>query len=215
MQRKQATLFLCFDLSRRGCRGAKNRAKQAWIREDQKFKYSVQWCWNLAAQLSQECFIWVNSGISDPIPEQDRQIVDTVFPGGTRAKFPVVESYPIVYRRFFFVEFKSWNLRPTQWTRDGVEETSALPDLNILRFLSPVTILLESNISYRSDAHRTFSILSHAQDKSGNHRYSSSPSADFDFSHSSNISKNRSFIRIRLFYFSWKSVWNWKGEYWI
>ena len=152
MQRKQAARFLCFDLSRRECRGAKNRAKQVWIREDQKFKNSVQWCWNLAAQLSLECFIWVNSGISDPIPEQDWQIVDTVFPGGTRAKFPVVQRYPIVYRRFFFVEFKSWNLRPTQWTRDGVEETPALPDLNILRFSSQIRILLESNISCRSDA---------------------------------------------------------------
>ena len=214
MQRKQAARFLCFDLSRRECRGAKNRAKQVWIREDQKFKYSVQWCWNLAAQLSLECFIWVNSGISDPIPEQDWQIVDTVFPGGTRAKFPVVQRYPIVYRRFFFVEFKSWNLRPTQWTRDGVEETPALPDLNILRFSSQIRILLESNISCRSDAHRTFSIPSHAQDKSGNPRYSSSPRPYFDFSHSSNISWNKR-IKLHELFFFWKSVWNWKGEYWI
>ena len=112
-------------------RASLERIKISYIR------YSVQWCWNLAAQLSLECSIWVNSGISDPIPEQDWKIVDTVLPGGISAEFPVVEGYPIVNGRFLFVWLKGWNLRPTQRTRDGVEKTPAFPDLKKIFIFIP------------------------------------------------------------------------------
>lgn len=183
-----------------------------------KIEYSMQWCWNLTAQLSLECSIWgftdKNSGISDPIPEQDWQIVDTVLPARICAELPVVQSYPIIRInwRFFFIWFEGWNLRPTQWTRDGVEETPAFPDLKPIRFIILHWTLLGLNISCRSDVHRMFSILSHVQDKSGNHRYSSSPRTDFDFSHSRNIVWKQFFLH-ESGYFFWKSVRNWNCEY--